>query len=300
MDSFRFLLAIYTSLACILLACQPSAPVSTPSDPAAEARARMIARADSFELDTPYQPVPGDALAHHTGGYVKIMCSAVFITGLDPEFAATNVGGFSSPFDQRSKVAKPVVDYENKTVSVTLPDGTTRTAKYLGDQSQGCVTLPLDADTVYFQPAVISRNLPDANTTPWPMGDVHTTNPLPPQLDSTKLAQAIDAAFEGAGMTAAFVITYKGRIIGERYGEGITKDTPLESWSMGKSLSATLLGVLMQQGVYTLDQPAPIPEWQKEGDGRAQIRIRDILHMSSGLRFRAPQDPDFDPDLGYP
>ena len=108
-----------------------------------------------------------------------------------------------------------------------------------------------------------------------------------------KVQQAVDAAFEGDGKTAAFVVTYKGRIIGERYGEGITKDTPLESWSMGKSLTATMMGVLINQGVYTLDQPAPIPEWQNEGDGRAKIRISDILHMSSGLRFRAPQDPDF-------
>jgi CubicO group peptidase (beta-lactamase class C family) len=69
---------------------------------------------------------------------------------------------------------------------------------------------------------------------------------------------------------------------------------------MGKSLTATLMGVLMQQDVYDLMQPAPIPEWQGEGDPRARIRIADILRMSSGLRFRAPQDPDFDPALGYP
>jgi CubicO group peptidase (beta-lactamase class C family) len=68
---------------------------------------------------------------------------------------------------------------------------------------------------------------------------------------------------------------------------------------MGKSLSATLLGVLIQEGVYDLWQPAPIPEWQGEGDGRQGIRIADILRMSSGLRCRAPQDPDADPTLGY-
>ncbi len=50
----------------------------------------LIARAKSFELDTPYVPPPGDALEHHTSGFAKIMCSAVFITGLDPEFAAEN------------------------------------------------------------------------------------------------------------------------------------------------------------------------------------------------------------------
>ena len=69
---------------------------------------------------------------------------------------------------------------------------------------------------------------------------------------------------------------------------------------MGKSLSGTLLGVLIKQGVYTLDQPAPIPEWQTPGDPRQKIRIRDILNMSSGLRIIAPQDPDYDENGPYP
>ena len=42
----------------------------------------LIARAKSLELDTPYEPPPGDALEHHTSGFAKIMCSAVFITVL--------------------------------------------------------------------------------------------------------------------------------------------------------------------------------------------------------------------------
>jgi CubicO group peptidase (beta-lactamase class C family) len=70
---------------------------------------------------------------------------------------------------------------------------------------------------------------------------------------------------------------------------------------MGKSLTATLMGILINKGIYELDQPAPIPEWQeKEDDPRTQIKISDLLHMSSGLRFRAPQDPDFDRSVGYP
>ncbi|MBM3788798.1 MAG: serine hydrolase [Acidobacteria bacterium] len=132
------------------------------------------------------------------------------------------------------------------------------------------------------------------------MGDLLPDEPLPVGLDADKVA-AVDAAFEPAeGTTAAFVVTWKGRIIGERYGDGIGIHTPLESWSMGKSLTATLLGVLIRQGVYELRQPAPVPEWRQEGDPRARIRIADLLRMSSGLRFRAPQDPDFNPSLGYP
>jgi CubicO group peptidase (beta-lactamase class C family) len=133
------------------------------------------------------------------------------------------------------------------------------------------------------------------------MGDVLDTSPLPGEIDPAKLNAAVDAAFDPAGMTAAFVVTYKGRLVAERYGAGIGPRTPLESWSMGKSLTGTLLARLIHQGAYRLWDPAPIPEWQKTpGDPRATIRIGDLMRMSSGLRIRAPQDPDYDPAVGYP
>lgn len=263
------------------------------------ARDALIARAKSLELNTPYVPPPGDPLEHDTSGFAKIMCSAVFITGLDPDFAAENVGYFTSPYAQRAKVGKPVVDRAAKAVRIKLPSGTTLTAKYFGDQ--GCVTLPIGRDAVYFTPTKIKSQLPDPATQPWPMGDAMPKDPLPPGIDLSKVKQAVDAAFEPAGaMTVAFIVTWKGHIIGERYGEGITASTPFESWSMGKSTTATLFGILIKQGVYDLSQPAPIPEWQSEGDPRAKIRIADLLHMSSGLRFKAPQDPDYDPRGTYP
>jgi CubicO group peptidase (beta-lactamase class C family) len=259
----------------------------------------LLARAKSLELNTSYEPPPGDPLEHHASGFAKIMCSAVFITGLDPEFAAESVGYFASPYEVRAKLGKPVIDKKNKAVHVSLPNGMTRTAKYLGDQ--GCVTLPAGQGAVNFKPIRVKSRLPNPSTQPWPMGDVLSNAPLPKEIDANKVKQAVDAAFEPAeAMTAAFVVTWKGRIIGERYGEGITMHTPLESWSMGKSLTATLMGILIKQGVYDLWQPAPIPEWQGAGDPRAKIRIADIMHMSSGLRIRAPQDPDYDPSGPYP
>jgi CubicO group peptidase (beta-lactamase class C family) len=133
------------------------------------------------------------------------------------------------------------------------------------------------------------------------MGDVLPPGPPPPDVDTAKVRRALDLAFEPAeAMTAACVVTWRGRIVGERYGEGITARTPLESWSMGKSITATLMGILIRRGAYDLWQPAPIPEWRQPGDPRAKIRIADLLHMSSGLRIRAPQDPDFDPAGPYP
>lgn len=262
-------------------------------------RSALIARAKSLELDTPYVPPPGDPLVHHAAGFAKVMCSAVFITGLDPDFAAENVGYFTAPYEQRAKLGKPVIDRANKRVQVAVPNGPKRTAVYLGDQ--GCVTLPLEKDWVSFTPVKLKSRLPDASQQPWPMGDVVPQEALPPRIDMLKVKQAVDAAFDPpAAMTTAFVVTWKGRLIAERYGPGITAQTPLESWSMGKSLTATLMGILIQQGVYSLSQPAPIPEWRSGNDPRAQIRIADLLNMSSGLRIKAPQDPDYDPQGTYP
>ncbi|MGR4871507.1 serine hydrolase domain-containing protein [Variovorax sp. LARHSF232] len=262
------------------------------------AREALIARAKALELDTPYVPPPGNVLEHHTSGYAKTMCSAVFITGLDPETAAESVGYFTGPYEQRRKVGKPVIDRDRKEVRITIPNGPTLTARHFG--SQGCVTLPPNQDDVSFTPVAVKSALPPAAGLAWPMGDVLSTDPIS-GVDMLKVAQAIDAAFAAPdAYTTAFVVTHKGRLIGERYMSGITATTPLESWSMGKSVVGTLMGVLIRQGAYQLDQAAPIPEWQARGDGRQSIRISDILRMSSGLRIKAPDDPDFDPSGSYP
>jgi CubicO group peptidase (beta-lactamase class C family) len=264
-----------------------------------DVRQALIARGKSLELNTRYVPPVGDKLEHYASGYAKIMCSAVFVTGLDPAFAAENVGYFTAPYEARAQLGTPKIDRQKRTVEVKMPNGTVRVAKQVG--SQGCVTLPIGKTDVFFKPSVVRSALPDAKTEPWPTGDVLPSGPAPAGVDMAKVEQAVDAAFDPAGMTAAFVVTYKGGIIAERYGDKITSTTPLESWSMGKSLSGTLMGVLIRQGVYTLDQPAPIPEWLvTPNDPRATIRIRDLLNMSSGLRIIAPQDPDYDATGPYP
>ena len=262
------------------------------------ARQALIARGKSLELPTTYVPPPGEKIEHYASGYAKIMCTAVFVSGLDPAFAAENVGYFTAPYESRAALGTPKIDRQKQTVEVTMPNGTVRIAKHVG--SQGCVTLPIGKTDVFFTPSVVAPKVPDPKTTPWPMGDAPQGGAPPAGVDAAKVQAAVEAAFDPAAMTGAFVVTYKGRIIAERYGDNITPTTPLESWSMGKSLSGTLLGILIKQGVYTLDQPAPIPEWQSPGDPRQKIRIRDILNMSSGLRIISPNDPDYDEKGPYP
>lgn len=290
----------------LLGSCAPSedAPrVDSPPGPAglsgAELTAYVVARGDSLELPGEWTPPPGDALEHSTAGFAKILCSAVFITGLDPADAAENVGFFSSPYEDRVHVTDTVVDHAREEVRLTLPSGVVRAAKRYG--SQGCVARPLGEDSVFFTPTLVQPDLPDPATTPWPMGDLVPDEPWPAEVDSALFARAMEEGFgPPEAMTSALLVTYKGRILGERYGEGIGIHTPLESWSMGKSLTGALLGSLIQQGAYALWEPAPIPEWQTPGDPRQRIRIGDIMRMSSGLRIRAPQDPGYDPSLGYP
>ena len=273
--------------------------MSSTSDKSVSEADALVARAEAFELPTEWERPPGDPLHHHTAGFAKILCSAVFITGLDADFAAENIGYFTSDYDQRSRVTKREVDIERKLVRLTLPDGVVRTAKYLGDQ--GCVTVPLGEDDLSFEPVTVRSSLPNPDTQPWPMGDALPDEPLPAAVDEAKVRAAVSAAFEPAeGMTAAFVVTWKGRLIAERYRDGLDLHTPLESWSMGKSLTATLMGVLIQKEVYDLWEPAPVPEWRREGDPRAEIRIADILRMSSGIRCVNRGDPEYEPAMGYP
>jgi CubicO group peptidase (beta-lactamase class C family) len=301
MPALRFVVLYFLSCALLAGCSKPAEEAAVPepqAETAAEPAETIIERGNRLELNTEYVPPPGDPMAHHTMGFARTLCSAVFVTGLDADFAAESVGYFTAPYEHRGVVVKREVDHDKKMVHLTMENGVVRSAKYIGDL--GCVPLPIGETDPYFEPVDIVSSLPDPATTPWPMGDVLSDEPIPAEIDQDKLAQSVDAAFEEGTMTAAFVITYKGQIIAERYGDGIDMHTPLESWSMSKSLSATLLGVLIQQGEYELSQAAPIPEWQSEGDPRQEIRIKDILHMSSGLRCRNRGDPGYDPEEGYP
>ena len=113
-------------------------------------------------------------------------------------------------------------------------------------------------------------------------------------VSKTKLAAAIAPMFEDPAMaeTRALVIMQGGRVIAERYAPGYGPDTRLISWSMAKSVTATLIGLMIADGRLALDEPAPVPEWQSPGDPRAKITLRHLLHMSSGLDHTEGLEPD--------
>jgi CubicO group peptidase (beta-lactamase class C family) len=245
---------------------------------------------------------PDDPDSWNVAGTAKVLCSALFVSGRDSAEARRHVADYFLRAKLDS-ITSLQIDRERRLVRLTLADRITREAKQYGDQ--GCVIHQPGRDSVFFRPVRVTSRLADAATTPWPLGDQLPDEPLPAGLDSAKLRQATDAVFANpAGLTAGFIVVHRGRIVAERYGNGAHRDMQLESWSMGKSITGTLIGILIQQGVLELENPAPIAEWRRmPGDPRAQIRVIDLMRMSSGLRFSrgSPEDiPGYhDHDLIY-
>ncbi len=83
--------------------------------------------------------------------------------------------------------------------------------------------------------------------------------------------------------TRALVVMHGGIVVAERYAPGYGPDSRLISWSMAKTVTATLLGFMIADGLLVLDDPAPVPEWSNPGDPRRKITLRQLVHMSSGI-----------------
>jgi CubicO group peptidase (beta-lactamase class C family) len=113
-----------------------------------------------------------------------------------------------------------------------------------------------------------------------------------------KLARRIDALFSDAeaGETRALLVMREGRIVAERYSEGYSAQTRLPGWSMSKTITAVMIGMLVSDGRLRLDDPAPIPAWQRPGDPRGGITVRQLLQMQSGLRHTENGDPRYESD----
>ena len=99
------------------------------------------------------------------------------------------------------------------------------------------------------------------------------------------LKQSVAPFFDDPLMaeTRALVIMHGGILVAERYAPGYNADSKLISWSMAKSVTATLVGMMIADGRLALDEPAPIGAWQVRGDERRKITIRHLLYMASGL-----------------
>jgi CubicO group peptidase (beta-lactamase class C family) len=90
---------------------------------------------------------------------------------------------------------------------------------------------------------------------------------------------------QSIGETLSLVVIHKGELIFEGYGEGVDALTPLPSWSMAKSITHALAGMLVKDGLIDIFAPAAVPEWSGPGDPRSAITLDLLLRMSSGLKF---------------
>jgi len=112
------------------------------------------------------------------------------------------------------------------------------------------------------------------------------------------LARAIDSLFEddAVGPTQALLVLKRGEIVAERYASGIEETTPLDGWSMGHCITGLMIGQLVSDGRLRMDETAPVPDWQRPGDPRGEITLRQLLQLRSGLRHSetAPRDRNAD------
>jgi len=214
----------------------------------------------------------------------KLLCSGVFVVGRDAEEFIANDLTMSNPLVPSWDEIEVTIDREEQSVTLTVEGVPPRTALYKGDQ--GCTLLQVGMDDVSYTPVELSSTLPDAATQAWPMGDVLPDDPLPAEVNEVELEAVLDdSALSVPQKTRAMVVVYQGRIIGERYAPGFERDTRHICWSMGKSITATLIGILVHEGRLRVEDPAPIAAWRDPGDPRNAITINDLLQMSGGLEF---------------
>ena len=132
--------------------------------------------------------------------------------------------------------------------------------------------------------------------------DASTTAPLSeaalaavsssPGVPRKALARAVDGLFDpAAGETRAVVVLSGGRIVAERYAPGYGPETRLIGWSMAKTITGVLIGLLVSDGRLRLDESVPVPAWQRSGDARGEITLRQLLQMRSGLRHSEGGSP---------
>ena len=130
---------------------------------------------------------------------------------------------------------------------------------------------------------------PQPASVPWPTSAWPRAG-LDPSVDHAALEKLLDHAFatsepEDLERTHAVVAVQHGAIVAERYGEGAGPDDAFKSWSMAKSITNALVGILVRQGRLDVSRPIRVPEWGAD-DERSRITIDQLLRMVDGLRFR--------------
>lgn len=211
----------------------------------------------------------------------KNTCSCVFLSNrtLD-DVKANELGSFPL------KLGSVRVDREQASVTSSVFGLGQRKAVYR--EGLGCtIVSEVDERELLSQHPNLPKPPPvDQDTVQWPTGNLPPDSL--PDFDHAKLTRVLDEAFsepseEKKRRTRAIIVVYDGKIIAERYANGFNADTKLTGWSMAKSITNSLVGVLVKQGRLTLNDPAPVNGWQL--DSRRKITLSHLLQASSGLEW---------------
>jgi CubicO group peptidase (beta-lactamase class C family) len=218
----------------------------------------------------------------------KAVCAGVFIQGRDPGVVAVEDVGFNPLF----KFFKAKINRGEKSVTCSVLGLGLFRKKAIIVEGLGPVLLSgVPEEDIRAWKAPRSEPRPaDPAAVPWPTGDLMPAASPSAAVDTELIDKAVGGLFVESNpkvklYTRAVVVLVDGRIVAERYGEGITKDTPLLSWSMAKSFTNALVGILSKQGKLSIKEPAPVPEWAAPGDPRHAITLDQLMRMSSGLEW---------------
>ena len=155
--------------------------------------------------------------------------------------------------------------------------------KAICNEGLGCTLVNDDYDpnTIIPTPQRVKQN----NKLKFPYGDEEAKDTIFSNVDYDQLQKALDHAFSNNDVqkTRTVLVAHKNHIIGEKYLEGFTKDTPILGWSMTKSVLATLYGILEYNGKIDLNTPVLLKNWDK--DNRKNITLNHLLRMQSGLAW---------------
>ena len=211
----------------------------------------------------------------------KILCSGVFVSKRDQQDV------LQEDFEAVFSNINAKIDFDKKSVTTTAAGIPTQTAIFR--EGLGCALIPDSSasEALHLISDSEWKQSPE-NTTQSASGFRSLSKDIQKKVSSDKLSKAIDKAFEEKDpshpiRTRAVVVIYKGKIIAERYASGFSADTPLPGWSMAKSVTNALVGILVKEKRLSLDRPVQIPEWSGANDLRKKITLDQLLRMSSGL-----------------
>ena len=213
-----------------------------------------------------------------TGFASKNVASGMFLAGRSQESIEEGDNGFSPVNLSSNKV-----NAQEKSVSSSVFGLKKRTAVYV--DGVGAILINKDyQDGMKFK--VPQRSLTPRQL-PFPYGILPQKDTVFKEVNYEKLRKAVEQAFDTPGMedkrTRSLLVIYKDQIIAENYSEGFDKSTPILGWSMTKSITSTMYGVLARKGQIDIYAPADVLEWQD--DERRNITYNDLLHMNSGLEW---------------